>query len=235
LLPGFHLDPDTVHGTLGGLRDQLGLHQIPQSPNQPVYINTIDDETNVTNFRIIVEYANSLWHAWQSNIQFFVTMATPFLGTQLVSISRQLGVVNEAVDEVRFVLDSVFIGPSERQTLLINPALLPPAGQQNAELASTPPIYLEDLLAWMQSFVADEAPGVIQSGGRFGLGEDFSAMIWQLSGLAWATFLFAQNVAIPPGLNTVRVLTSLQKLAGQLYFLYQLAYPVGTSYLQPRP
>jgi hypothetical protein len=231
----FYSDPDTVLGTLGDLRDVLGLHQIAQTPTQPVYINTIDDETNVTNFRIIVDYANSLWNAWRNNIQFFVTTATPFLGTQLVSISRQLGVVSEAVDEVRFVLNSVFIGPSERQTVLINPATLPAQLALPAPYNNIPPIYLEDLLSWMQSFVAEEAPGIIQSGGRFGLGEDFSAMILQLSAQAWAIFQFAQSPAGLPGLNTIRVLTSLQKLAGQLYFLFTLAYPVGISYLRPRP
>ncbi|HUN43793.1 MAG TPA: hypothetical protein VMU81_26160 [Acetobacteraceae bacterium] len=227
--PGFYTDPDQVMGTLGDLRDLLGLRQNPGAGVVTSYINTIDDETNVTNFRIIVDYANSLWNAWQNSIQFFITTSTPFLGTQLVIISRQLGVISEIVDEVRFVLDSVFIGPQERQTALLNLALL------GGQFTNLPPIFLEDLLSWTQAFVTEEAPAVIQSGGKFGLGEDFCAMIWQLSQQIYGAYQYAYQMGTPPGINTVRVLTSMQKLAGEMYELYTLAYPVGSSYLQPRP
>jgi len=61
--------------------------------------------------------------SWISNGQFFVfgpPSQPAFYGTQLVLISRQFSVILETVNEVRFALDSVFIGPSERQTLLLN-------------------------------------------------------------------------------------------------------------------
>jgi hypothetical protein len=228
----FFTDPDTILGTLGDIRDVLGLRQIAGPGNFTSFINTVDDETNVTNFRIVVDYANSLWNGWSNSIPFFVNFRnTPFLGTQLVIISRQLGVVSEAVDELRFVLDSVFIGPSERQTVVIDFQAL-----GHPMFNDVPPIFLEDLLAWMQSFVAEEAPAVIQSGGKFGLGEEFCATIWQLSQQTFGTYLYAQSVgAVPPGLNTFRVLTAMQKLADQLYRLFTFAFPVGTSYLRPRP
>ena len=52
-----------------------------------------------------------------NNIQFFITTLTPFLGTQLVIISRQLGVISEAVNEVRFVLDSCSSDPRSGRRL----------------------------------------------------------------------------------------------------------------------
>jgi hypothetical protein len=231
----YYTDPETVLGTLGDLRDLLGLHQTTVHGRYRSYINTIEDEQNVTNFRIAVDYANSLWNGWSNSIQFFVntTAGTPFLGTQLVIVSRQLGVISETVDEVRFVLDSVFVGPAERQTVLLNFAALPSPPTPNP-FTNVPPIYLEDLLVWMQSFVTEEAPGVIQSGGRFGLGEDFCAMIWQLSLHAYGLYLFAYSTTTLAGLNTNRVQASMQKLAAQLYELYTQAYPVGVSYLAPR-
>lgn len=233
----YYTDPERVLGTLGDLRDLLGLHQTTVPGRYRSYINTIEDEQNVTNFRIAVDYANSLWNGWSNSIQFFVNTSagTPFLGTQLVIVSRQLGVISETVDEVRFVLDSVFVGPAERQTVLLNFAALPPAITPTPNpFTNVPPIYLEDLLVWMQSFVTEEAPGVIQSGGRFGLGEDFCAMIWQLSLHAYGLYLFAYSTTTLAGLNTNRVQTSMQKLAAQLYELYTQAYPVGVSYLAPR-
>lgn len=225
-------DPEEVLGTLGDLRDVLGLAEV-RSKGHPTYINTVDDEQNVTNFRILVDYTNSLLASWQNSFHFFIATSTPFLGTQLVFISRQLGVVSEVVDEVRFVLDSVFIGPSERETLLLTSLndYSPPVSTPPKLL---PPIALEDLLVWIQSFVTDEAPGIIQSGGKFAIGEDFANVIWQLCNHAYATYDFAQNLPKGDPFGTDRALASLSKLAKQLYALFTAAYPVGVSYLPPR-
>jgi hypothetical protein len=210
-------DPDRIQGTLGDLRDQLGLTEV-ESQGHRSFINTVDDEQNVTNFRILVDYTNSLLTSWQNSFQFFYAPGTPFLGTQLVVISRQLGVVSEAVDEVRFVLDSVFMGPAERQTFLLSP------------LTDLPPIFLEDLLAWIQDFVTGEAPGIIQTGGKFAIGEDFTDVIWQLYSYTHATYIFAQGYGRAFG--TDRVLYSLHKLADKLYLLFNAARVVGVTYLR---
>jgi hypothetical protein len=214
-------NPDTVLGSLGDLRDELGLSEIIR----PSYINTISDEQNVTNFRIIVDYANSLLTGWLNSVQFFAGRTSHFLGTQLVVISRQLGVVSETVDEVRFVLDSVFIGPSQRETLQID--------FKNTGVPGLSPIYLEDLLQWMQDFVGAEAQSVIQTGGKLGLGEDFIAMIKQLYYQAYGLYQYSggsTNAAI----STARVQQSLHKLAAQLADLYHMAKPVSTAYIRPR-
>jgi hypothetical protein len=98
----------------------------------------------------------SLLRSWNSNGQFFLlgTKTPNCFGTQLVLISRQFSVITETVNEVRFALDSVFIGPSERQTLLLqfrDPTL--------------PAIFLEDMLKEIESFNA-EASRLLQDGGR---------------------------------------------------------------------
>ncbi len=82
------------------------------------FINTIDDEQDMTNFRILSDYLTSLAQTWINNYQFFgLDTKQPFLGTQLVLLSRQLSVISDTVNEVRFTLDSVFISQAERQTL----------------------------------------------------------------------------------------------------------------------
>jgi hypothetical protein len=222
--------PDGVLGTLGNLRDELGLAEpTTLDDTEPSYINTVADEQNVTNFRILVDYVNSLLNSWQNSFQFFfVNTATPFLGTQLVLISRQLGVISETVDEVRFVLDSVFLGPAERQTYVLQ--LLDPTNNNQP----LPTIFLEDLLSWVQNYVTGEAPGLIQNGGRLALGQDFANMVWQFTVQIYATYQFAQQQAGSP-INTDRVLFSLSKLSSQLYELYTSAYQVGVPYLAPRP
>ena len=224
--------PDTVLGSLGDLRDQLGLSESGRQ-----FVNTVADEQNVTNFRIAVDYANSLLNAWSNSIQFFASQSSPFLGTQLVVISRQLGVINETVDEVRFVLDSVFIGPAQRATLQLlyngpqSPfTTLAAAAPLDSHISALPPIYLEDLLQWTQNFVSGEAQEVIQEGGKLGLGEDFKEMIAQLYTQAVGLFLYAQ-VSGGPGFGTMRVQQSLYKLASQLLALFNMADSVGVRYI----
>jgi hypothetical protein len=227
-LPTPWTDPDGVLGMLGDLRDVLGLAE-PTSlgDTEPSYINTVADEQNVTNFRILVDYTNSLLNSWMNSFAFFFTSTTtPFLGTQLVLISRQLGVISETVDEVRFVLDSVFIGPAERKTFVLT--LTDPTTS-----TPLPQIFLEDLLLWVQNYVTDEAPAIIQTGGRIALGSDFAQMIWQFVIHAYATYIFAQGAG-SSAIATDRVLFALSKLSGQLYELYTSAFTVGLPYLAPR-
>jgi hypothetical protein len=219
--PEYWRNPDTVLGSLGDLRDELGLSE----KIKPTYINTIEDEQNVTNFRIVIDYANSLLNGWQNSVQFFAGRNSHFLGTQLVIISRQLGVVSETVDEVRFVLDSVFIGPAQRETLQIDFA--------STKVAQLSPIHLEDMLQWMQDFVGAEAQNVIQTGGKLGLGEDFIAMIKQLYYQAYGLYQFSQG-SIAPAMSTARVQQSLYKLALQLEDLYKMAKPVSVAYIRRR-
>jgi hypothetical protein len=225
-------DPDGVLGTLGNLRSQLGLAEPTFATDREAsYINSVADEQNVTNFRILVDYTNSLLNSWTNSFAFFYqNTSTPFLGTQLVLISRQLGVISETVDEVRFVLDSVFIGPAARQTFVIPSQTV--TGLTGGEVSLTQ-IFLEDMLCWIQDFVTGEAPAIIQTGGRLALGQDFAAMIGDFVLYAYGTLLFAQNSGGSP-IATDRVQFSLAKLAGQLYELYTSALTVGLPFLRTR-
>ena len=224
-LENYWTSPDLVLGSLGNLRDMLGLFELFDKKNN--FINTVEDEQNVTNFRVIVDYVNSVFNAWSNSVQFFVGTHSRFLGTQLVIISRHLGVVNEAIDEVRFVLDSVFIGPAQRETTPIHFHELPRA------FSHLPTIFLEDLLQWAQNFVATEAPDVIQNGGKLGIGEDFMATVEQLYIQTHGLYLFAQNQGGAP-LGTSRVQQALYKLVKQFKELFQLSKSVELPYVAPR-
>jgi len=159
-------DPDAIAGTLGNLRDVLGLNFKTQD-----FVNSVGDEQNLSNFRILSDYITSLAQSWINNLPFFgLDSRQPFFGTQLVLLSRQLSVVAESVDEVRFTLDSVFIGPAERQATKLN------------YLASTllSPIFVEDLLSWVRNFATEEGPNLIQNGGKFGVQNTFTPVVRQL-------------------------------------------------------
>jgi hypothetical protein len=212
-------NPDFITGELATLRAQLGLRLTPlrvgppPDPPEPVNLaNSVEDEQDQTNFRIIVDYLSSLRSSWENNKQFFTRLpgAFAFFGTQLVLLSRQLSVVAETVQEVRFTLDSVFIGPSERQTLplTLNTDPLNPLSTTN--------IFLEEFLSWVDSFASSEGPGLIQEGGKFAVRGAFVQIAVQLQ--VMAASLPAQLPA-EAGFHTQRVQRSLAELASQLQVL----------------
>jgi hypothetical protein len=202
-------DPDSIGGSLGNLRTEFGFNISDD------LVNTVEDEQDVTNFRIVSDYVTSLAQSWLNNLQFFgLTTATPFFGTQLVLLSRQLSVVAESVNEVRFTLDSVFIGPAERQTLRIK------------FLSGDPDMFLEDLFSWIESFASEEGPRLIQDGGKFAVGESFVPIGTRLQELVRGAQHPTNAGQLPRGYRTVRVRRSLEELADQLQQLVDLAAPI---------
>jgi hypothetical protein len=211
-LPGTPLftDPDQIHGTLGKLRDELGLNFTTQD-----FVNTVADEQDLSSFRILSDYVTSLAQSWINNLRFFgLGTATPFFGTQLVLLSRQLSVVAESVDEVRFTLDSVFIGPAERQTLAL----------QFDPSVSKDSLFAEDLFNWIQSFATDEGPRLIQDGGKFGVRFSFLPIARQLQGLVRTAH---DPNLLDHGFRTFRVQRALKQLGEQLDELVTLASPIS--------
>lgn len=206
-------EPDDLGGTLGELRDQLGLSTTQR------FVNTIEDEQDLTNFRILADYVTSLAQTWLNNRHFFGFGKGPrFLGTQLVPLSRQLTVVSTSVDELRFALDSVFIGAAERQTLALD------LGDDSDGM------YAEDFLQWIQNFVDDEAPIYVQQGGKFGIGNSVLPIARRLLGLA--THLRNQR-GLPEGFSTSRVQIAVDSLVKELGQLVDLGAPVGTDFPSP--
>jgi hypothetical protein len=211
-------DADQIQGTLGNLRDEMGFNFATQD-----FVNSVEDETDLSNFRILADYVTALAQTWLNNVNYVVlNTPTPFFGTQLVLLSRQLSVMAESVDEVRFTLDSVFIGPAERQTMeLTFPAV-----------TGLAPIFLEDLLSWAYSFATEEGPRLVQDGGKFGVQNTFYPVVNQL--LTMAKALPGNAPRLPPGFSTPRVQLSIQDLINQLGDLSRLAQPIEHA-ITPEP
>jgi hypothetical protein len=207
-------DPDSIRGTLGRLRDELQLQSFSH------YVNTVEDEQDITNYRILSDYLTSLAQSWVNNVGFFgLDTKKAFLGSQLVLLSRQLSVIGETVGEVRFALDSVFIGPSERQTLQL-------------EFASgDPAMFIEDLLSWAESFAKDEGPQLIQNAGKLGVGDGFLPVVNTLTTLVTGARHPTNEKNLPDGYRTIRVKHALQDLEDQLKELARLA--AGVSLKRP--
>jgi hypothetical protein len=234
-------DPDvlTSQSQLATLRRLLGLRRQPlplqgRVPAEPGnLVNTVEDETDQTNFRIIVDYITSLQQSWNINRPFFQVGpgAAPqaFFGTQLVLISQQLAVIAESIDEVRFALDSVFIGPEEQQTVLLNFAL-----SANLQVAALQPMFVDGVLSWIRDFASQEGPRIVQEGGTYGVGLTFIPILQQslipaATGLTDPA-LTGPGTGVPPAFNTARVSNTVNDLLGQLNNLLTLAQAI-----QPAP
>jgi hypothetical protein len=216
LPPGFTPPPDAdaldAKSTLGSLRDAFGIG-FKDNP----FSNSVEDEQDITNFRIIVDYMLSIWQSWLNNREFFTLgQNTPaFFGTQLVLISRQFSVISESVDELRFALDSVFIGPSERQTLLLNFA------------DGTPGMFLEDILQEIQYSAGEEWPRLIRDGGRLAVNNNVVPLAESLLNLVELAHAPTNIDDLPDGYRTARVRNALDNVQDQLRSLISLAGQVG--------
>jgi len=151
-----------MEGSLGKLRDLYAVYSAAPTPGLPAsagpnpYINSVADERDTSNFRIIADHVASLAQIWSETYHFFGPDTTrPFLGAQMVLISRQFSAVADDVNDVGFALDSVFIGPAERQSLQVN-------------LGADTLMFFEDYANWIQNFVSSEGPQLLQ---HYGIGE----------------------------------------------------------------
>jgi hypothetical protein len=206
---------DQVGGQLGLLRDRLGF--------ELARVNSAEEEKNLTNFLILADHVFTLWLSWSSLRTYFDRTGTEvFLGPQLVLLSRAMAVIAEQVRETYFTLDSVFVGPAERETILLH---FPDSRQ--------PPLTLSELLEWAEHFASEEAPQLMRQAGKDGV-IAFRPTLQRLAGL------FEDAVAIsrsessnpPPGVHTGRVTNALDSVRMQLRNAEKLTRPLSRT---PRP
>ncbi len=205
-------DPDQIGGTLGDLRDTYGIYFVSNPFN-----NSVADEQDITNFRVISDYMTSLMQSWIANRQFFIVAPNQlaFFGTQLVLISRQFSVIAETVNEVRFALDSVFIGPAERQTLLLE-----------FSDPSLSPMFLEDVLDEVEKFATEEGPRLLRDGGKISVTNNVLPVVQSLQNMVEQAHDPANINQLPDGFRTARVRRSLDDLQDQLEALINLTEQV---------
>jgi hypothetical protein len=214
-------DPDTIQGQLGLLRDRFGL--------TVAYVDTVDEERIVTNFRIVVEQVLTLQESWESDRRLLSVLdSNTSLGTLLIWLSRGLEAVCESVDDLTFALDSVFVDAAQRQVIQLD------FTNQSTELPELPlwkgntkpysfkgkqaPILLSDLLDWVVRACRDEGPRIVQDAGKDGV-LAFAPVLNELRILIHATRGFTRTpkgATLPDGMRTPRVRRALEVLAGQL-------------------
>ncbi|HYO63114.1 MAG TPA: hypothetical protein VER08_05595 [Pyrinomonadaceae bacterium] len=118
------------------------------------FVVTTEEEGTLTNFIALTDYFFAVDQSWDNyRTNFFQTD----LGTGLLTLERQLAVVEESVNQVYSAMDSVNIDQAERLAIHIN---------------FTGPfkdVTIEDFLSWVVSFASSEAPQLIRDGGKWGV------------------------------------------------------------------
>ncbi len=223
-------ESEKPQGQLGALSLAFGLSRDA--------INTLEEERNYTDFLMLVDYANGLKSSWDDQKDYFGGARgekEPYLGTQLVWLSRQLGVIAESVQETYFALDSVFVGPAERQTTRLDIVgfvrkaqedestlvtwwnSLPTSAKELLEdlvLKNTSPIYLAELLNWVEQVVGTSGPKLIQDAGKAGV-VALQPVLSNLTKLMKATALIASAPSSNParGFHTARSARCLDEIS----------------------
>jgi 5-hydroxyisourate hydrolase-like protein (transthyretin family) len=220
---------DPIRGQLQQLQDRLGLRQDR--------VQTVAEEEDLTNFLILVDYVREIDTSWRDRRGFFdPTTGTPFLGTQLVLLSRSLAVTAESVTEVGFTLDSVFLGAAERLAIRLTfPAtdtdLEDSRNQTITVPGGTPSILLGELLSWVERVASEEGPRLLQDGGKDGA-TALTPVLNRLRILVRASLVTTGSGtnqglqspdSLPAGYVTARVQRALVELAKYLDDTFDLA------------
>jgi hypothetical protein len=185
--------PPNTGGEIQRLGDTFGLSRR--------FVQTLEEEKVLTDFLVVADHLEALFQSWTTFRNAFVSQTDNFLGTQLVLIQRSLGVAAESAVEVAFAMDSVFLGPAERQAVRIDfPAAV-----------SEQPMFVQDLLGWIETFAVEEAPAIIQGGGKQGVFR-VAPTLRRLSDLVAAS---VGRIRHPAGRHP-RVVNALGELAGHL-------------------
>jgi hypothetical protein len=214
-------NPEVVQGQLGTLRDRFGLVE--------AYVDTVDEERIITNFRIVVEQVLTLQESWDYDRKLLsVQDSNTSFGTILIWLSRGLEAVCESVDDLNFALDSVFVDAAQRQVIQLNfsgmtvemPEL--PLWRAKKHPYQFPtkqaPILLSDLLDWVTRASRDEGPKIVQDAGKDGV-LAFAPILNELRKLIHATRKIthtSQGATLPDGMRTPRVRRAVEVLAAQL-------------------
>lgn len=206
------LTGDTTGGQLGRLREVFGL----LSAN----VNTVDEERVRTAYWTLVDEVLDLrraWGIWAVNLR---GDSAGFLGTDLVLLSRLLEAALEQVDEYEEVLDSVLLGPADRQTIWVD--------ERNG-------LTLDGLLAWTRQFLRTDGPAYLNDSGRDGLQNAFlPAAESVLKAFRRRLVHELQNPRYPDGLRASRSRVALDALVAILGRIVEKAAAAApTTKLRP--
>ena len=186
----------------------------------PELARTIDEERNITNFQVLIDGINALRLTWIDQRSYFLLSGDPraALSTQLPRLWRHMDFLAERLQQVYFIMDSVYLGPAERQVIEIDLTQLVDPTQDR--------IFLSDLLAWLQDAATGGGRTLIEEGGKEGI-RTYASTISQLRDLFFAATHQTAGGGIPDAYFEKRVQESLGVLVGELDTTLSIALQIA--------
>ena len=178
-------------------------------------INTVAEEQSYSNYLIILDSVISLKQSWTTYLEGSTEEA--YLGTQLVKLSQAMAVVAESVNQVYEIMDCVFLGPAERQTIVLT-----------FNEGQFPSITLQELLTWVMQFATEEGQTLAREGGKLAIAQVIKDTAETLSELV---AIAAETNVNNSAYNRAGVRDSLRDLASQLSDIQALAEDINAPRL----
>jgi hypothetical protein len=190
---------------------------------------TADDEANYTNFVIASDRMQMVITVFQQlyYLQGGQVPSNQDRGFLVTLLQRALDSTGEAAGAVYAALDSVNLGPDERDIIFV-------PGTDPSAVSTTPPysgtLTVEDIVSWAASFPAQEASSLLQDAGNVGINsiknraEDVQTAVGQLQAFA---------ASGPPGLAHPRVTYALQILSDAVDDVVTYAGNASLGYATP--
>src|SRR5262249_19046421 len=150
--------------------------------------------------------------------------------------------VAQSVQDVYFAMNSVFLGPAERQTIQLDFAgryIKDPLTNQTLTFPlDTSPLFVAELLDWVDRVASTEGPRLVHEAGKDGI-KPFKEIIDPLRKFVRGALLTPRGAqdahTLPPGYNTPRVQRAFQELADQLDETFKLARPINPPQFSDEP
>jgi hypothetical protein len=134
--------------------------------NDKSLIDSLEKDLNYSSYTTVKDFIGSIKSNWNNS----KTNLSHDLGTKLIALSRSLSVTTESVGELIWAYDSVYIGESERKTIKLK---IGESERKTIKLKigrnDSMTITVQDYLDWVLHFTEEEAPNLIQVGGKSGI------------------------------------------------------------------
>lgn len=164
----------------------------------------LGDEEHHGDFPALAGHVASLYRSWNNMQQ--------ILDLQMSIVTKQLGLVLEAVEEVRFAMNSGSAGPAERQIAMVRfdvPGFGP-------EVREQPPMSVENLLTWVHTFASEGGPRAMAEDRGFALKTRVAPAALELAELLRAAVDDANPAGIPASLLTPQADRAIHVVASRL-------------------
>jgi hypothetical protein len=207
LQPADSRDAQVIGGSLFQFGKITRLINFSSSPNLGIVPVTINDETQIAGYGLLISYVRTLKDIWQRYAPPDTRIETEITGRYSERLSRtqiMLPVISDSNASFMAAMDSVGFTESERRsdaalfTTLISPGIIEISTNEtridgiNITINSNvilPSMTVNDFDEWIERFTTLEAPSLLSTSGQFGLDfvtDQADTLFWTIASVLYS-------------------------------------------------